>query len=208
MDNCLGNGKPLALTAREGTGFHFESIFKFQLFNAPGDYPLVPLIGDSVRHCGISEALPGRQILIQTKEIGQITNRAVGCARIGKNVGPVHKNTSRHRFFQRRQAAQQGGLASAVGADQRGNAPFAYCKGNIVQSPCSGIIKYQVFNVYHRVSLGDLVCGSEAIVNRRNHHIRHRHIRHRRNRPSFPPHRRIHRNNRCRLTRRLSERES
>ena len=76
----------------------------------------------------------------------------------------MHPNLARQRLLQPGQAAQQGGFARAIGADQRGDAAACNVQANAIQGPMAGVFKDQIRDVDHTVLQrgGTAICGRIA----------------------------------------------
>lgn len=89
---------------------------------------------------------------------------AVDLARLCGHIDAMHPNLARQRLLQPGQAAQQGGFACAIGADQRGDAAACNVQANAIQGPMAGVFKDQIRDVDHTVlqRSGTAICGRIA----------------------------------------------
>ena len=74
-----------------------------------------------------------RQVFIEAKALGHVTDAALQGCRLGARVEPQHGELARVGQHQARHESQQRGLASAIRADHGGEGPFGHLQGDVVQ---------------------------------------------------------------------------
>ena len=95
------------------------------------------------------QEIPGdRQGLVDTEEILKEAQLAVGKPRIGGDIDAIDRDPPRERLFETGEAAKQGRLARAIGADQGGDRAEAQIEGHALDRPCCPIIEGEVADGY------------------------------------------------------------
>ena len=121
MNNCARDAQPLLHTSRkprdQRISLHFQPDLCNHLANTRWDCDLAHFVGVGK----IVEILPDLDVVIDGKEIGQITNVLLGALRFGADVNPCDLHLALCRNKQSAHHPNSGCLAGAVWSDQAVN---------------------------------------------------------------------------------------
>ena len=150
VNNGLGDRQPLAQAARQGAGLGIGPVDELHARNGLLHRRPHQFGRDALRHGRVAQALAHRQLIIESEKIRQVTDVAMAEAWLLQHRDAVQQDSPSERPLERRQAAQQGGLAGAVRPDQGRDRAGFNAEGHIVQRARAGVVKREVLDLNQR----------------------------------------------------------